>query len=123
MSIIGANLLPRRRAAARRSGVPAARQVAVFIHEMILAAEAQQRIAILRKRRRSPPHLRDHSRVVEHRVPHEVRQKNFQQRREPPDFPARPASAFTIFDEGASRLGTNTGPRLPCAFASASVNS
>jgi hypothetical protein len=72
---------------------------------MAFAAELQQGVAILRKGRRLPAYFRYDTGVVEYRIPHEVAR--------PPIFPARPASAWIIFDEGCSKLGTYTGPRFP----------
>ena len=47
----------------------------------MIAAESQQRVAILGKWFRRAAHFRDDARILEHRVPDEIRHEHFQQRR------------------------------------------
>src|SRR5262249_48625725 len=74
---------PRPRVRNRSCGGPShgSRPLLVVIGEVILAAEFQQGIAVLRKRDGFTAKLRGHARVVKNRVPHQVRQEYFHQRR------------------------------------------
>src|SRR5579862_1182763 len=65
---------------------PRFRPAAVFIREMILACEAQQWIAILRKWRRALTEFGHYARIIEHRIPYEVRKKHFHQCGKAADF-------------------------------------
>src|SRR5262249_31866178 len=56
----------------------------VRISKVRLAAELQQRIAVLRKWRRLASQLRSHTRVVENRVPHQIRHEHLHQCRAVP---------------------------------------
>src|SRR5208283_1117523 len=57
------------------------RPVLILVGKISLPAEFEQWIAVLRKWRRLSPQLRRHPRVVEHRIPDQVRQEHFHQRR------------------------------------------
>ena len=96
---------PRRPLRLPRGQTRRARAIPVGIGEMAIAAESQQRIAILRKRFRGAAHFRDDARIVEHRVPNQVWHENFQQ---------RCAAAESLRDNPtASSRRKKTGVRAP----------
>src|SRR5579864_1785495 len=66
------------------------RPVLIRVGEVIIARELQQRKTILRERRWFAPRLRDHARVIEHRVPCQVGKKHFEQRGELARLPEAP---------------------------------
>ncbi len=101
----------------------AAGQGLYVVFEIVLAAEFQKRKTVLRKRDRLALQFGGHARIVEDRVPHQIRHEHFQQRCAVAIAPLRLERKLTEPENGFSANGRNTGPRFCCAAASAVVNS
>ncbi len=89
---------------------------AIFEDEMIFAAEAQQREAVLREGCGMAAEFFDDAGVVENRVPQKIGEEDFQQRGQAADFSGAACEGVDDFLRGFFEAGDEDGAALVLRF-------